>query len=326
MLNKSLSCPLCGSPLSKATYDRVTNLDAERVKALREAHRREEKLARDLKCARTERDAARDAGIRAGRDTERKRSERLVQGLEQKLALANERIRQLGKGSTPQTEGLEFEQQLVARLRREFPDDRIRSDGRRGDVLLTVMIAGVPAGLILYECKRTKKIERGHIEQASRDKRACQADFAVLVTTGTRSGFNGFCLDSQVLIAAPLCVVAVTSLMRAQLVEMARARLAVGERERRAAAALEFISGPIFRGPVSEAMTKARRAQELLLREYRDHVRIWSERWGLYQTIDLDLASVADNVVRIRDGLTPQPLERATPRPLELPAVTGNAS
>jgi hypothetical protein len=307
---------LCGSTLTKGRYDRVTKLDAARAQELHEAHLRIQQAKQQAK-------DARKAGEEKGRQFEKRRSERLVQGLEMKLTIANDRIAQLKKGTTPQTEGLELEERLVARLRREFPEDDIKHEGKGGDILHTVLVKRKAAGLILYECKRYKTIKRDHVEQAARDKRARQADFAILVTTGARRGFNGLAREGQVLVVAPLAVVALAHVVRAQLIEIARASLSRAERERVALAALDFLTSPVFSGPLHEALSKTRRAQELLKKEYSDHVRVWRERWSLYQTIDLDLTSITSNIGRVREGEKPHALERARPAPLLLPAVTG---
>jgi hypothetical protein len=316
-------CPLCGSPLTKAKFDRVTRIDAARAKELHQAHQRQVDLQKALKQAKSDKKRERKVGEQKGREFEKKRSERLVRGLEKKLVLANDRIRQLQKGTTPQTEGLEFEDQLVTRLRREFPDDQVVHEGKGGDVLHTVFVKRKPAGLILYECKRYKTINRAHVDQAARDKRARHADFAILVTTGTRPGFNGLARDGSVLIVAPLAVLALVGVVRIQIIELARARLSHGERERVALAALDYLTSPAFSGPLEEAVGKARRAQQLLRKEYDDHVRVWRERWGLYQTIDLNLTNIASNVGRVREGSKPVPLDRARPPALQLPAVAG---
>jgi hypothetical protein len=318
-------CPLCGSHLTEAQFERVTKLDAARAAKLHAAHSREQKLASELKRAKLAQKDARKSGEQKGRAFEKARSERLVKGVEKKLTLANERIRQLERGTTPQTEGLEFEDQLVRRLCKEFPDDLIKHEGKGGDVLHTVTHKGKSAGLILYECKRYKTISKDHIAQAARDKRARQADFAVLVTTGARKGFNGLARDGVVLIASPLAVISLAGLLRDQILEIARTTLSRKERERVALGALDFISSRLFAGPLEEAISKTTIAQDLLKQEFRDHMRTWEARWQLYQTIDIDLTNIAANVTRVRDGSKPIALERAKPVPLQLQVVTGAA-
>jgi hypothetical protein len=59
-----------------------------------------------------------------GRLQEKERAERLMAGQKKTVAKLQGRIRLLEKGSTPQTEGLEFEETLTARLQEVFPDER----------------------------------------------------------------------------------------------------------------------------------------------------------------------------------------------------------
>jgi hypothetical protein len=114
-----------------------------------------------------------------------------MSGWKNKVNTLEERLRQLEKGSTPQTEGLEFADKLVARLKKEFPEDDIQHKGKGGDVLHIIKFDNKPAGIIIYECKRTKGIQSQHIHQAHLAKQSREADFAVLVTTGQKKGFSG---------------------------------------------------------------------------------------------------------------------------------------
>ena len=88
-------CPLCGSSLTKAKFEQVTNIQAERAKALHEAHRREEALRRQVGAMRRQVKRAKEEG----KAEEKRRSGRLVQGLQKKLNVAQDRIRQLEKGT-----------------------------------------------------------------------------------------------------------------------------------------------------------------------------------------------------------------------------------
>ena len=92
-------------------------------------------------------------------------------GLKKKLATAQTRISQLEKGTTPQTEGLEFEENLYKRLKKEFPKDKLEHVGKGGDILHSVPFKGQVAGIIMYECKRTPRITASHIKQAALAKR-----------------------------------------------------------------------------------------------------------------------------------------------------------
>jgi hypothetical protein len=190
------------------------------------------------------------------------------------------------------------------------------------DGVSTVLVDGKTAGLILYECKRCKRIQSDHVEQATRDKRSREADFAILVTTGTRRGYTGLANDGPVLVVSPLGVIALAGLVRAQLLQMSRARFSRSQKEKAAAQALEYITGAMFRGPLEDAITRTRKARGLLEKEAKAHFQVWQERWELYQTVDMDLASLSHNSERISHGEKPVPVGRLKPTLLTLPAAT----
>jgi hypothetical protein len=81
---------------------------------------------------------------------------------------------------------------LTARLSKEFPADRIEHKGQAGDVLHTVFDGKERCGVIVYELKRVKEIQTVHVRQTAEARRSRGADVAILVTTGSRRGFNGF--------------------------------------------------------------------------------------------------------------------------------------
>ena len=136
-----------------------------------------------------------------------------------------------------------------------------------------------------------------------------------------RKGFTGLGRDGPVLIVAPLGVVPLVSLIRAHLIEVAKAKLSREQRARIATALLDHITSPVFRVPLEEAMAKTRRAQEVLVKEIRDHFGVWQERSQLYQTIAWDVNHINNNVGRVLEGMKPLPLVKSKPEPLRLPAV-----
>jgi hypothetical protein len=308
-------CPVCHVKLSQKQYEKALGILGEKEQHLR--HQKAQLQAK-LSKARDEARRAEAAGIRKERD----RTQRILAGRDKEIQALQEQLKRLKKGTTPQTDGLEFEDRLYARLRREFSDDRIVHEGKGGDILHTVLVDGKAAGLILYECKRCKRIQSDHVEQATRDKRSRQADFAILVTTGTRRGYTGLANDGPVLVVSPLGVIALAGLLRAQLLQMSRARLSRSQKEKVAAQALEYITGPMFKGPLEDAITRTRKARGLLEKEAKAHLQVWQERWDLYQTVDMDLASLSHNSERISHGEKPVPVRRLRPTLLTLPAAT----
>ncbi len=332
---KSFKCPLCGSPLSKAKYEAVLHLQKEKAKTqkadLEKLHRRlhslqqnETALKSQLRESKLKIKNAQIEGARKGARVEKQRQERLTAGLKNKLALASARINQLEKGTTPQTEGLEFEDNLYRRLKREFPEDMVEHKGKGGDILHSAVLDGAVIGVIIYECKQTPTIETAHIQQAALAKKTREAHFAVLVTTGTRRGrkaFSGLSSEGGVLIVAPLGVVPLAHLCRGHLVEMARAKLDRDQKNRIASQLLQYITSPVHRIPLEQTIQRTEKAAGLLKKEVKDHFRTWQERYELYQSIRWDVSHIQDNVTRVLQGEKVLPLVKVKVEKLPLPFI-----
>jgi len=318
---KTYKCPLCKSKLSKARYEQVLNIQREQKlaqqeeldkahKLIHQAQRAQGELRAKLRESQQKAKEARAEGARQGALKEKQRQERLTAGWKSKVGVLQERIRQLEKGSTPQTEGLEFEINLFRRLQKEFPEDRIEHKGKGGDILHFVIFRKGVAGIIVYECKRTLKILPSHIQQAALAKKTREAHFAILVTTGIKKRFAGLTKEEDVLIVAPLGVIPLAHLCRAHLVEMEKAKLDNEQKNRVASQMLGFITSPMCKVPLEEAIQQAEHAQKLLNREAVEHFHLWNERNKIYQTVCWDIAAVRSNINRVLVGERPKTLER----------------
>ena len=230
------------------------------------------------------------------------------------------------RGTTPQTEGLEFEEALATRLRSKFPGDKVEHHGRSGDVLQTVRMGVQPAGRIIYECKRTQNIPGSHVQQALRAKQERQADFAILVTTGTRRSFTGLAEHGGVLIVHPLGVIALATLLREQLVQMTKAKMPKTKRSKAILNLFRFVEGPQFRNPLDQIIAAATDLRGMLHKEAQDHMRTWKRRWSQYEAIRVDSSWVEDSVRRLLLGKSPGARKALPCIPLTLPIPAGASS
>ncbi len=312
---KTYRCPVCNKPLTKREFERALGILGERERHLE--HEKAELRSRIRKLQVREKMA-----FQEGRRAERAHTQRMLAGKDKTIRALQERIEQLQRGSTPQTEGLEFEEKLAARLKRQFPEDDIRHKGRGGDVLHIVRSNGKAAGTIIYECKRTPTIHGKHVHQAYLAKQSREADFAVLVTTGQKRGFSGLAQLNGVLIVSPLGAIPLASLLRLHLIEMLRAKITREKRALIARRLLKYITSPQFRNPIEEIVQTASELQDVLKDEMRDHRRVWEKRWRRYQVIRWDGTQVQGNLHLVLHGKEPKPIGPLRAEPLQLPART----
>ena len=332
---KTHKCPLCGSVLTQSKYEAVLHIQREKEQVqkagLEKLHKqihlqqqKESALKKQIKDSKQKIKAAQSEGIKKGALVEKQRQQRLTAGLKKKLDLATSRIKQLEKGSTPQTEGLEFEGNLYQRLRKEFPEDKIEHKGKGGDVLHSVVLDGEIVGAIIYECKQTPTILPAHIQQTAAAKKSREAHFAILVTTGTRKKFTGLAHEGGVLIVTPLGVVPLAHLCRAHLIEMAKAKLDRDQKNRIAAELLGYITSPAHKVPLEQVIQRTEKAAKLLKKEVREHISVWQERYELYQTIRWDISHVQTNIHRVLQGEKPLSLENPKVDRLPISVNTDN--
>lgn len=309
-------CPVCGKALSRSEYEK-----ALRIHEARETHldqleadlrKREKGLTEKVKEARAQ-----------GINQERARSQRLLAGANQKVRHLEDRIRQLERGSTPQTEGLEFEEKLVARLQHVFPDDDIQHKGHQGDILHMVIHNRKTVGVIIYECKRTASLQSDHVQQTFRAKQSRHADFAVLVTTARKKTFGGLAEIDGVLVVSPLGVIPLTSLLRTYLIEMEKAQVTKDKRTVIGQNLLKYLASPQFKNPMGEIMQVASRLEDMIKDEAKDHFRVWQRRWRAYQTVQWDASQVRKNLDLLLEG---KPIKELTaPKFLPLRLAAGQS-
>ena len=135
-----------------------------------------------------------------------------------------------------------------------------------------------------------------------------RAEFAVLVTSGTKRGFNGLDEMYDVLIVAPAGVLPLAGLLRTHLV---------------ANKLLTFIKSPEFRNPIEEVVHIAQRLRHGVEEEFRWHRNDWDKRLAAYERIRWDVWAIQENLHRVLRGeATQQMLQRKQKLALPAPADT----
>ncbi len=318
-------CPLCDSPLSESRYREVFNIQKAQQKDLvkfkNQAAAAKEAVTeakRQTKEAKQKAKQAEIDGHKRGQEFAKKKLDRMIHSQNATIKKLKEKNQQLKQGTTPQEIGLADEKVLVSRLKKEFPDDEIQHEGKECDVLHFVKFSGETSGCIAYECKHTNRIEAAHIEQIASDKKTRQANYGILVTTGTRKGFSGLDQESGVFIVAQAGVLTLARICRESLVKMAEQRLDAAEKEAAAKRLMDYVTSPACKTPLEEAISQTERAHRNLVKEIQQHIGGWRERHEVYETIRYDVSHIQQNVDRVLNGKEPLKLEKPRFEPLAL--------
>lgn len=137
-----------------------------------------------------------------------------------------EELKGKAEQGSQQTQGEAFE--LEHLLRTKFPLDLIEPVAKGetgGDIVHTVNgQVGAPAGVLLWELKNTKNWSDTWLPKLRDNKRAANADVALIISSALPKGVETFDLVDGVYVAHPRCAVPIAMTLRHGLVELAGGR------------------------------------------------------------------------------------------------------
>jgi hypothetical protein len=309
-------CPLCGSALTAHHYHKVMKLQEKKEKVQKgelEKFKKQIAAAREAtasvkKKAKQNIEAAKKQAAAREHNKSMIRNKRLL-GRIRKL---EEEKKMLQKHTSPQEIGLADEGELVKKLKKEFSDDRIEHVGKGGDVLHFVIFSKEEVGCIVYECKRTDRISSSHVAQTSLAKKTREANYGILVTTGTRKGFSGLDQEAGIFLVAQAGVITLAQICRESLITMAKQRLSEDAKATAAKRLMDYVTSPVCKTPLEQAISHTKLARQNLIREVKQHLNDWKERHELYQTIHYDISHVQKNIDLVLGG--DKPLKLAKPK------------
>jgi hypothetical protein len=231
--------------------------------------------------------------------------------------------RQLKNKTTPQLEGLLYEETLTDALQKEFPSDKLQHTGKGGDILHDVIHQKEPSGVIVYECKKVAHWNGDHLEQTVKAQLSRKADFGILVTNASKRNSHGFFIEKGVIVVNPGGVLAIASILREQLVKMAQLKLSKAEREEAIGSTLKYLQGPEFKNSLNTIIQKAVELNEDLKDEYEDHMKTWKKRQDSLKIVYVNAVKVKGTTLALMAGKKPseQVEVEAKPFPL-LPELT----
>lgn len=282
--------------------------EKQKTEFLKKAQEEAKKLAKkDMDKLKLELDAknkkelikAKKEALEQGKTHEKKRTDKLSKMLEGKMVKlqgANKRIlesdkiikelkEQLKKGTTPQVEGLNLEEELVKELKSQFPEDRIERHGHGGDIYHYVTYKKKEIGFIIYECKKTQTFKKDYVHQIKNDIAKQNASYGVLVTSASEKGKVGFWVKDGILIVHPYGTVYIAEVLRNWIIQLYAMKLSEVEMTECAKKLLEYIKGDKFKNCVEDTIDRTRQLNEMLKKEVTTHKNIWEKRHKHYERI-----------------------------------------
>jgi hypothetical protein len=318
-------CPLCDSPLTEEHFHKVIKIQEKKENVQRS------ELEKFKKQAASNKEKIKEARLKGkqdaleakkqGAELERRKRKINDKRLSARIKKLEEENRMLQRHTSPQEIGLADENTLVVRLKREFPDDHIKHEGKGGDVLHFVIFNGDEAGRIIYECKHTDRIATDHVEQTALAKKTRQAHYGILVTTGTRKGFSGLDQQLDVFIVSQAGVLTLAHICRKSIVSMAQQKLDAAARQAVAKRLMDYVESPTCKIPLEQAISNTKQSLKILWKEIEQHKRDWKARYEIYQTVGYDISHVQHNIDRVMRGEEPLKLEKPKFQPLLLAEV-----
>lgn len=317
MDNKQYLCPLCASILTREKWIKITGQWEDSKKQIEAGKKelekyRREKLELIKKAEQDKKKAAREAeliGIAKGVKKEKNQTDRMskmIQKQTRDLQSSNKKIQELEKqlkeGKTPQTSGFDYEKEVQKLLSDTFPEDKVASTGKMGDVLQQVMLNTEIVGNILYECKKTDKYSNEFIKEILRHQEFAKADYAVIVTHAQKKDKSKFFLEGRVIVIDPIGLLDLAVFLRLSLIEIHKMKLTKEETKQKGIEILRYMQRGDFRNYMVGNIEQTRKAYDLLIKEINNHKKDWGERLKIYYTIHRNTQSVRRSIGEILTG------------------------
>ncbi len=221
--------------------------------------------------------------------------------------------KQLERRTTPQIEGLLYENKLASELKKHFREDDIRHTGKGGDVTQGVMRGGNLVGTMVYECKRVKHYSSAHVKQAAEAKKKRSADFAILVTSAMKRGTQGFYVERGVIIVHPAGVMSIAAILRNQIVQIAGMKLGQQQRDKAVKLILDYLEGPEFANSMDAIVQETIAVREELKDEMKKHFARWKKRHAAYKKIFEEASTVKGTSKTLLSGAPKKPPRKVAP-------------
>lgn len=215
------------------------------------------------------------------------------------MARTIEELKRKAEQGSQQSQGEVQELELEELLRGRFPMDSIEPVGKGelgADVIQQVNGAvGQPAGIILWEIKRTKAWSDGWLAKLRDDQRRSGADVALIISHALPKHIEQFDLMDGVWVAHPRCALPVAVALRQALIDVSNSRLVQQGQQTKMEQVYHYLTGNKFRQRVEAVVEKFNEMRKDLDSERKFIVRQWAKReTQILSVIDSTVGMVGD--------------------------------
>ncbi|MCC8968931.1 DUF2130 domain-containing protein [Bradyrhizobium brasilense] len=210
-----------------------------------------------------------------------------------------EELKRKAEQGSQQSQGEVLELELEELLRGRFPTDLIEPVGKGelgADVFQQVNGSiGQPAGIILWETKRTKAWSDGWLAKLRDDQRRSGADVALIISHALPKHIEQFDLVDGIWVAHPRCALPVAVALRQALVDVSSSRLVQQGQQTKMEQVYHYLTGTKFRQRVEAVVEKFNDMREDLDKERKFMGRQWAKReTQILAVIDSTVGMVGD--------------------------------
>ena len=200
-----------------------------------------------------------------------------------------EELRRKAEQGSQQSQGEVLELELEELLKSRFPMDTIEPVGKGelgADVIQQVNgQLGQPAGIILWETKRTKAWSESWLAKLRDDQRRSGADVALIISHALPKHIEHFDLVDGIWVAHPRCALPVAVALRQGLIDVSGSRLIQQGQQTKMEQVYNYLTGTKFRQRVDAVVEKFNDMHDDLDRERKFMGRQWAKREAQIQSV-----------------------------------------
>lgn len=199
--------------------------------------------------------------------------------LQDALKEAEDMKRKLQQGSQ-QAQGEVFELEFESLLAQQYPNDKIVPVGKGvkgGDIIHEIWDSkGNYVGKILWELKNTKAWSEGWVDKLKSDRRAINADEAILISEVMPTNMKLAGYRDGIWVTERQLVIPLADTMRAKLIQLFYAKKAAEGKDTKMEILYRYLSGTEFKNRVEAIIEAFTNMQE----EIEKEKRYFSNKWA----------------------------------------------